>query len=173
MKRQFLIIILIGVCGICSCVDQPSPAVKKAGETEDRFKDSSTAFTLDERLKAADSLVLVFYKDPYGSDSLRYTRYYKQTSIVSGFDTLNQQLSFKHAQEPLRKCRTEGKIWCFTKGKVFQTIYFSTRTPACSFTYLIKDGDFYYAGISQEFITWLTNAKSRAIELPNEALKAE
>ncbi len=33
---------------------------------------------LDERLNGMDSLVFVFYKNPHGQDSLRYTRYYKE-----------------------------------------------------------------------------------------------
>lgn len=131
---------------------------------------STSAFTLDERLLKADSLVLVFYKDPYGPDSLRYTRYYTQSSVVNGLDIFKGQLSMEYSQQELRKCRTEGKIWCFTEGKIFQTIYFSTKCQKCCFTYLIKDGSFYYSAIDPAFTEWLSVQKLKAIELPNNAI---
>jgi hypothetical protein len=132
-----------------------------------------TAFNLDERLKEVDSLVLVYYKDPYGKDSLRYTRYYTQISLIGDFSTLNSQLSSFYLQQDFRKCRTEGKIWCFSKGKVFQTLYFATNCDTCCFTYLIKDGNFYYSALRPGFTDWLTANKSRSKELPNNAEKSE
>ena len=54
-----------------------------------------TGIEVDDRLKQADSLVVVFYNDPYGEDSLRYTRYYKQISLIvsSAIEVLQKQLS--------------------------------------------------------------------------------
>lgn len=127
---------------------------------------------VDERLKAADSLVVVFYKDPYGADSLRYTRYYTQVSIV-GSDAialLQQQLKEKAEKlEEYRKCRGGGKIWCYWKGKIFQTVYFSNRCDDCCHVYIIKDGFYYYTSILQSFVTWLESAKVLSEEPPNNA----
>lgn len=151
---------------VAICCKNPSDT-----KTKDtiQFKADSTAYSLDQRLKEVDSLVIVFYKDPYGPDSLRYTRYYKQVGVVGGFEVFKSQLSSFYIKQDLRKCRSEGKIWCFIKGKVFQTIYFSTRCDDCCFTYLIKDGDFYYSTINPAFVEWLAAQQKKAVELPNES----
>lgn len=131
-----------------------------------------TAFDLDARLKSADSLVVVFYKDPYGEDSLRYTRYYTQLPVIdyAGLNVLQQQLNQKFTkQEKRNTCRGEGKIWCYTKSKIFQTLYFSTRCDSCCYVYLIKDGFFYYTRILQPVITWLAGLKPLSKEPKNEA----
>lgn len=131
---------------------------------------ASTAIELDTRLKDADSLVVVFYKDPYGEDSLRYTRYYTQVSITNdqGLATLQKDLEQTFSgQEKKRNCRSEGKIWCFVKGKVFQTIYFSTRCDDCCYLYLIKDGNFYYSPITADMTAWLAGLKPLSTEPAN------
>jgi len=125
----------------------------------------ATALVVDARLKQADSLVVVFYNDPYGEDSLRYTRYYKQVSLIEtgAIEILQKQLSAQFKmQEKRNTCRGEGKIWCFTNGKVFQTLYFSTRCEDCCYLYLIKDGNFYYTRIATTFIEWLESIKTSA-----------
>ncbi len=133
-----------------------------------------TGMDVDDRLKQADSLVVVFYNDPYGDDSLRYTRYYKQVSLIESgaIEILQKQLSspFK-LQEKRNACRGEGKIWCFTNGKIFQTLYFSTRCEDCCYLYLIKDGNFYYTRISASFTEWLETNKSAATN-PDDSSEA-
>jgi hypothetical protein len=131
---------------------------------------SVTANDLDERLKTVDSLVVVFYKNPYGVDSLRYTRFYTQVSVTdtSGTGMLKQQLAVAVTrQEKRNSCRGEGKIWCFTKGKIFQTLYFSTRCDDCCYVYLIRDGNFYYSRISSSMTSWLAGLKPLSKELEN------
>jgi hypothetical protein len=132
---------------------------------------SLTAIDLDERLKTTDRLVVVFYKDPYGEDSLRYTRYYTQASVTDlkemGF--LQKELAQTFTgQEKRRNCRGEGKIWCFTKGKIFQTLYFSTRCDDCCHVYFIKDGNFYYSRILSSTTSWLEAIKPISAELENK-----
>jgi hypothetical protein len=134
---------------------------------------STTAIALDERLKAADSLVVVFYKDPYGDDSLRYTRYYTQASVTAMNDlsVLQQELAQPFlSQEKRRNCRGEGKIWCFTKGKIFQTLYFSTRCDDCCHIYFIKDGNFYYSKILSSTMEWLKAIKLLSTEPENKGV---
>ncbi|MBC7948505.1 MAG: hypothetical protein H7Y42_11530 [Chitinophagaceae bacterium] len=129
---------------------------------------------LDPRLATADSLVVVFYKDPYGNDSLRYTRYYTQASVTDTkpISILQDQVAQEWAREEWRRnCRGEGKIWCFTKGKVFQTLYFSTRCDDCCHVYLIKDGIFYYTRTADAFKDWLGSVKTNAIEPANEGVE--
>jgi len=167
MKRIYFLALITGIVSLCACKNQSKPTDVNPRQLK---ADTITAIALDNRFQEADSLVLVFYKDPYGPDSLRYTRYYSQKSIVG--DGINQfllQVSQSYKQEELRKCRSEGKIWCFAKGKIFQTVYFSTRCADCCFTYLIKDGNFYYSSISNQFKEWLATENKQAIELPNSA----
>lgn len=169
MKLGTRIIVFFLIAGSISC---QNPIDTK---TKDRIqhKTDSTAYILDQRLKQVDSLVLVFYKDPYGRDSLRYTRYYKQVGVVGGLEAFKAQLSAVYTKQGLRKCRSEGKIWCFAKGKVYQTIYFSTFCNDCCFTYLIRDGDLYYSTINTAFVEWLRTQQKKAVELPNQGEKPD
>ncbi len=149
----FAIVALVNAC-------KNNEAEKKTIEQQ-----AVTAIDIDDRLKQADSLVVVFYNDPYGEDSLRYTRYYKQLSLIEtgAMEILQKQLSAQfNMQEKRNACRGEGKIWCFTKGKIFQTLYFSTRCEDCCYLYLIKDVNFYYTRINTSFIEWLESIKSSA-----------
>lgn len=160
----FTIATILSITFLFSCKNKDS---HERGKKENVIL---TAIDLDQRLKGVDSLVVVFYKDPYSEDSLRYTRYYSQTSVTSlkEIDILQKELvqSFA-AQEKRRNCRGEGKIWCFTKGKIFQTLYFSTRCDDCCYTYLIKDGIFYYSRISDGMIAWLKDLKTLSKEPGN------
>jgi len=124
---------------------------------------AQSALDLDPRLKNIDSLVIVYYDDPFGEDSLRYTRYYKQVNAVPG-DSLFGQLKGTHLQGEKKTCRGEGKIWCYKEGKIVQTLYFSTRCEECCFLYLIRDGNFYYSRANPVFLSWLSSQKAR---IPN------
>jgi len=129
---------------------------------------------LDDRLNKTDSLVFVFYKDPHGKDSLRYTRYYKEFhSIDTGIIHL-LKVNLKDSTQRLEKiknCRSEGKIWCFTKGNVFQTIYFSAHNKECNFVYIIKNGQFYYSVMSIALANKLSDLKLLAKESSNKGGK--
>jgi hypothetical protein len=142
-------------------------AVSCAEKKKNGSKEVMTGFSLDDRLQAADSLVVVFYNNPYGPDSLRYTRFYKQVSLTDTHHivALKEQSgnSFEGPVER-RNCRSEGKIWCFNDGKVFQTLYFATSCDACCFVYLIKDGNFYYTRTTTFFVSWLNSIKPLATE---------
>jgi hypothetical protein len=156
-----IILITAFLCG-CKNNESMKPAQKDSV--------SLTAIDLDERLKSADSLVVVFYKDPYGEDSLRYTRYYTQVPVTDpkGIAVLQQELTQPFTrQEKRRNCRGEGKIWCFAKGKIFQTLYFSTRCDNCCYVYLINNGNFYYSRILSSTTSWLETLKPLATEPEN------
>ena len=120
----------------------------------DNYNANTTVLMLDERLNNVDSLVFVFYKDPLGKDSLRYTRYYTQYSTTdkNGIAILKTQISQPTERfEKVKKCRSQGKIWCFTKGEIFQTLYFSDFGTQCSFMFFIKNGLFYYCNLTENF----------------------
>jgi len=158
MRINVILFLIDSYVSFCACKNNEA-------EKKTVAQQAITALDVDRRLKQADSLVVVFYNDPYGEDSLRYTRYYKQVSVIdaSAIEVIQKQLSSEFKmQEKRNACRGEGKIWCFTNGKIFQTLYFSTRCEDCCYLYLIKDGNFYYTRISSSFIEWLEINKSAA-----------
>lgn len=126
-----------------------------------------TVLQLDERFKMMDSVVVVYYTNPYTKDSLQYTRFYKQVSLIDSdfIHTIKSCIdkSFEKIEQP-KPCRSEGKIWCFTKGKVFQTIYFSQHISTCNFVYIIKDGMFYYTVLDMQLSEQISRNKSFAKE---------
>ena len=164
----FIIIFIAAITGNCD-----GGKVEKPDNKAPFFE---TTLDIDERLKTADSLIVVFYKDPYGTDSLRYTRYYTQISIVGSneLDLLQQQLAQKTSrQEKFRNCRGEGKIWCYSYEKIFQTLYFSNRCDDCCHVYIIKDGFYYYTPIAESMIAWLDSIKPLSKEPLNAAADNE
>ena len=168
MRLSGLIIFLVSSF-VVSCSQADKKQVKDAQVISSPaiIDENLSLKQLDERLTEADSLVFIFYKDPQGKDSLRYTRFYKQYATV---DTaliafVKANLSDRTTRfERIIKCRSEGKIWCFKKGEIFQTIYFSSFSTDCSFLYIIKHGQFYYSSISAEMSAKLRKLRTVAIE---------
>lgn len=106
----------------------------------------TTGIDLAPALAETDSVVILFYKDPFGGEADRYTRYYTQfnstTDSVIGLLKTNLAETFR--EDTLRKCRSEGKIFCFAKGKPVQTVYFTHQNEACYHLYFIHTGRYYY-----------------------------
>jgi hypothetical protein len=127
---------------------------------------------LDTRLQQADSVVLIFYRDPFGPDSLRYTRFYSQYNDADSGIVFSLKRNLQQAftrLEKIKDCRSEGKIWVFSKGKIFQTVYFAFQKPACKFLYVIKDGWFYYVDVQPSFIDQLLQLKPLAKEIESNS----
>lgn len=130
-------------------------------------------------LRGADSVQILFFKDPYGKDSLRYTRFYKHynssdTAIVKPLlKNLDQLFSFR---TDVLNCRSEGKLFFFKGTQELKTVYFNMGDKAqaikeklpkadnCSFLYFIKDGGFYYLPIDAATIALLKSLKPQAVE---------
>ena len=126
---------------------------------------ASSIVEIDDRLNNIDSVVYVFYKDPHGIDSLRYTRFYTQYSDAdsNNIHFLKQQLiGTVEKLEKIKACRSEGKIWCFSKQNIIQTIYFSSFNKDCNFLYIIKDGMFYYTNLENTYIEKILSIKAKA-----------
>ena len=153
---------------LLSCNQADSKKVNESSPlTVKNVEENLSILQLDERLIEADSLVFVFYKDPQGKDSLRYTRFYKQYATVDSSLVNFVKSNLKEPTtrlERIKKCLSEGKIWCFRKGEIFQTVYFSSFSDECSFLYIIKNGQFYYAGISNEMSKKLKELQAKALE---------
>ena len=154
MKNWFCFFVLF-ILLIASCEQRKDTTVLPSESNIQAEQDKNASIVeLDNRLTEVDSLVYVFYKDPLGKDSLRYTRFYTQyaTTDANEIALLKKQiLAPTERFEKVKKCRSEGKIWCFTKGKIFQTLYFSDFAGDCSFMFFIKNGQFYYATLGPIF----------------------
>lgn len=129
-------------------------------------------------LRGADSVQILFFTDPYGKDSLRYTRFFKHynsgdTTIVN---PLLQNLDKLFVlRNEVMNCRSEGKMFFFKGEQELKTVYFNTgsKTSAnnasvsnknenCAFLYFIKDGGFYYVPVDSEIAALLNKLKPMA-----------
>ena len=164
---QLIISSLLLLFAGCNPAEKKQTAPRQAAVAAADPVEGSSILQLDKRLLAADSLVFVFYKDPHGKDSLRYTRYYTQYSstntalIRSVLQALNDSTE---RLERIKKCHSEGKIWCYRSGNIFQTIYFSAHNKDCSFVYIIKNGQFYYSKLAGNLAVKLAELKGLAKE---------
>jgi hypothetical protein len=162
MKTNIILIYLLFIFGACTSINDKNKTSKIENENK-----SSSLIKIDERLANIDSVVFVFYKDPHGADSLRYTRYYTQYNNIDSatVSTVKMQLNGNIEKlDKIKNCRSEGKIWCFSKQNIIQTIYFSSLNAKCNFLYIIKDGAFYFTNIEAEFSKQLLEIKTKAKE---------
>lgn len=131
-------------------------------------------------LRGADSVQILYFTDPYGKDSLRYTRFFKHyntgdTTIVNPL-LKNLDKLFVMRNEVMN-CRSEGKLFFFKGEQELKTVYFNTGANAaarvnkesasiknenCSFLYFIKDGGFYYVPVDAESVALLNKLKPMA-----------
>jgi uncharacterized ParB-like nuclease family protein len=85
-----------------------------------------------------DSLELLFFRSP---DSPRYFSYLPTTDKEL-INALVKDVSGKI--QPENQCMKEGKIYCFKKGEIFNTIFFAYTDPGCNVLRYIKNGKLYY-----------------------------
>ncbi len=132
-------------------------------------------------LREADSVQVLFFTDPYGKDSLRYTRFFKHfntsdTSVVNPLlNNLDRMFILRNEVMP---CRSEGKLFFFKGEQELKTVYFNTQSLAsassksngkslnsdCAYMYFIKDGGFYYFPIQSATIELLLKLKPKAVK---------
>jgi hypothetical protein len=162
LRQLILLLPALVVLVACTIGTADKSEKKQASDTAVRFR---TSLDWEERFSGVDSVVVVFYDDPYSADSLRYTRFYKQISLKGEDDikVVRQQLGeIVHQKEYMKGCRSEGKIWCFEKGSIRQTLYFNTGAQNCTYVYFIKDGNFFYSMPNAAVKEWLQRNKSNA-----------
>ena len=91
----------------------------------------------------ADSLELIFFKTP---DSPRYFTYLPTTDK----ELINALVSDVSGEiQPENPCMKEGKIYCFKKGGIFNTLFFAYKDPGCKVLRFIVNGKLYYFPISE------------------------
>jgi hypothetical protein len=153
-----------------ACNNQTSTTDKHNGKSADPPAHSSllsTGLDAEPKFSKADSLQVLYFDEPYG-DSLRYTRYFSYVSvddsaviktIIKEFDTLYNQTN-----EVKKQCRSEGKIIVYAGPDPVKTLYFTTgNIDKCTpYIYFIKDGAFYYFGLSQQSVNILNELKKKS-----------
>lgn len=119
-------------------------------------------------LHQADSVQILYFTDPFGKDSLRYTRFFKHYNTS---DTATVQALLKNLDQlfllrtEVMKCRSEGKIFFFKGTQELKTVYFNTQGNGdCAYLYFIKDGGFYYFPIQPTTAALLRKLKPLAIK---------
>lgn len=119
-------------------------------------------------LHQADSVQILFFTDPFGKDSIRYTRFFKHYN-TSAADVVKPILKNLDQLFLLRteviKCRSEGKIFFFKGTQELKTVYFNTQANGdCAYMYFIKDGGFYYFQVQPETAALLRKIKPQAVQ---------
>ncbi|MDP3392173.1 MAG: hypothetical protein Q8R77_07740 [Sediminibacterium sp.] len=152
-------------------VDGPEPGEATEGEagTATGAGAVKTNTGLDiAGLHQADSVQILFFTDPFGKDSLRYTRFFKHynTSDDSTVQPLLKNLDQLFLlRTEVMKCRSEGKIFFFKGTQELKTVYFSTQANGdCAYMYFIKDGGFYYFPIQPATAALLRKLKPLAVK---------
>ena len=119
-------------------------------------------------LHQADSVQILFFTDPFGKDSLRYTRFFKHynTSAAAVVQPILKNLDQLFIlRTEVMKCRSEGKIFLFKGTQELKTVYFNTQANGdCAYMYFIKDGGFYYFQVQPETAALLRKIKPQAVQ---------
>lgn len=145
MKIFTLYALLLGV--LLNSLQACEPAANNTAATkEDSIVLITTGLALEPGLAEADSVNILFYTNPFTAEKERYTRFYTsyQTAADTVLPLLKANLAQPFVEDTLRDCRSEGKMFVYRKGKVAQTIYFTTQSPACTHLYFINTGRYYY-----------------------------
>jgi hypothetical protein len=154
------------ICVVASfgCQTSPSKNPLPASEVE-------LVTTLKQLVPAfadMDSISISLYKNPFTDDKEMYTRFYTQLNTTDSSviaivkNTLGQNFQ---KQDTLRVCRSEGKIHCFDKGKIFQTIFFASQPAGCSHAYIIREGFYYYVPLDSAWASAIPAWKQNAAEV--------
>ncbi|QGW27180.1 hypothetical protein [Phnomibacter ginsenosidimutans] len=164
MKKMFdYTLLLMVACLLVAC--QSNQRTNTATTAKDSTVLITTGLGLEPDLAAADSISILFYKHPFTDDKEQYTRFYTsyQTTTDTVLTLLKENMAQPFTEDSLRDCRSEGKMFVYSKGKVAQTIYFTTQSAACTHLYFINTGRYYYfpfqAVLQQRLIALKTLAK--------------
>ena len=128
------------------------------GVTACSEKKQVTGLDLYPEMQETDSLDLIFFKSPDNQRFFTYT-----TSTDKGL--INALVSdVSGPVQPENPCLKEGKIYCYKKGEIFNTIYFAYLDNNCRFLRYIKNGNLYYFPISETVQEKLAGYKTIAKE---------
>jgi len=124
------------VCFLCSCKSKPN------------------GIDLMPKMTELDSIEVLYFKTP-GND--RFFTYLpsREVGLMEGIVS-----NLKQAARTDSSCSKEGKIYCFAKGNVFNTLYFSLSD--CAELRFIVNGSLYHFPMNSHLKTLLKQAKNRA-----------
>ena len=161
--NAYLLILLLLV-SLFSCKE--GTTIKPVVDQTDSASLVISAHELEPAISTADSMELIYYDSL--EDSLRYSRYYKftATSDTTAIRLVVNQLGGSFSiQEQARACRSEGKIHLYSKNEPLKTLYFSRAGARCNYIYFIRNGNFYYFPLRDEFRLFLDKDKMTARKL--------
>ncbi len=148
MKRILIYTVTVLLFMFASCINKQRPNKQELRPEEIVLHNKGT--DAEPGLKNADSMQVLYFNDP-DADSMRYTRFFRFTTIVDSASlnviVLNLDKPFTEFSAP-KKCRSEGKMYFFGNQKEIKTIYFSTRCDTCCYLYFIKDGKYLYFNLT-------------------------
>ena len=100
-------------------------------------KKKTTGKVLMPEMLQTDSVQIIYFKSP---DEPRYFTYISvnDPAFITSFvkDVTGET-------RPENPCKKEGKIYCYKKGEVFNTIFFAYLDDECTFLRYIKNGNLY------------------------------
>ena len=121
-------------------------------------KKKVTGMDLYPEMQETDSLDLIFFKTP---EDQRWFTYAPSTDK----ELINALVSDVSGEvQPENPCLKEGKIYCYKKGQIFNTIYFAYLDENCRFMRYIKNGNLYYFPLSETVQKKLAEFKAIAKE---------
>lgn len=163
---RFVLVAVFSSCLLFGCGNPQTGDKNSAAVNADSVKLITTGIDLAPAMAETDSVAILFYKDPFGGEADRYTRYYTQFNSTSDsvIQLLKANLADTYREDTLRQCRSEGKIFCFVKGKPVQTIYFTHQSEACYHLYFIHTGRYYYLPFDKSLETRLRQLQQAAWE---------
>lgn len=130
----------------------------------DTTKLVANGLEVEPEIRLTDSMEILYYKYTE-DDSLRYSRFYTYTatSDTTELEFLKKQLSSSYSLlTQVRDCRSQGKIHLFSGGEPVKTIYFSQTGDQCNYLYFIRNGNFFYFPLSEDFSEFLEKNKKFA-----------
>jgi hypothetical protein len=108
MKSFFGITLISFVLFFTACTDEPKGANAVISE-----------------LRQADSVDIVYYDVPGNNANFKFTSLADSSLIQTLVDDISRESITG------KECLKDGKIYCYKKGNVFNTIYFSFNDEGC------------------------------------------
>lgn len=163
MKRSILVLIISSVIMSCAGGSNKNAEKKPADKDGSGSGETVIAPIIPQEVSSFD---VIYYKKPF-TDSTRYTRYFLTTHTSDSVLVSELNRIFRGTFDKLpevKKCQSEGKIILPFGGDAFRVVYFSRTGGDCSYIYYIKDGEFYYFGISTLLSEKLDAIEKLAVE---------
>jgi hypothetical protein len=105
-----------------------------------------------------DSVQVMYFRS---TDSIRFFTYTTVANKAFTGQLAADLLQDTASAKPI--CKKEGKMYCFAKGQVINTVYFG-YTDTCRFLSYIKGGTLYHFAISTSLQKQLQQYRSQARE---------